>query len=303
MHSSGDLLADRRYAWALGAAADGDHAGACDLLQQVLERAPSWAPALVALGDAHAALGGRGAAITAWEQAAQADPGGVHGAQLKLAAFGAAPAPASAPGEYVRALFDEYADRFDSHLVVALSYRGPQLLRDALERARASRMQPFAFARMIDLGCGTGLMAAALKDVAPHIVGIDLSARMVEAAARTGLYEALHVADVEQALRQEPAASVDLVIAADVFVYIGDLAPVFAQAALALSDGGLFAFTVQKADTHWSLGPDLRYAHGADYVRTLAAESGFEIVAIEEASNRKDSGIDVPGLVCILARA
>ena len=71
MHSSGDLLADRRYSWALGAMGDRDHAGACDLLEQVLERTPGWAPALVALGDAHAALGARGAAISAWAQAAR----------------------------------------------------------------------------------------------------------------------------------------------------------------------------------------------------------------------------------------
>jgi predicted TPR repeat methyltransferase len=303
MHSSGDILADRRYSWALGAIGDRDHVGACDLLEQVLERAPGWAPALVALGDCHAALGARGAAIAAWEQAAQADHGGVHGAQLKLAAFGAAPAPAAAPLEYVRALFDEYADRFDSHLVVALSYCGPQLLRDALTRACALRARPFAFARMIDLGCGTGLMALALKDVAPHAIGVDLSPRMVEAAARTGLYEALHVADVAQALQKEHAGEADLVIAADVFVYIGDLAPVFAQAALALTGGGFFAFSVQKADTHWALGADLRYAHGVDYLRACAADAGFEVVVLDDASNRKELGIDVPGLVCVLERA
>ena len=114
-------------------------------------------------------------------------------------------------------------------------------------------------------------MALALRDAAPVAIGVDLSPRMVEAAARTGLYEALHVADVAQALQKEPAASFDLVIAADVFVYIGDLAPIFAQAALALSRGGLFAFSVQKADTHWALGADLRYAHGEDYLRACAA--------------------------------
>jgi predicted TPR repeat methyltransferase len=303
MHSSGDLLADRRYGWALGACADGDHVGACDLLEQALERAPGWAPALVALGDSRAALHDRAGAIAAWEAGAKADPGGVHGAQLKLAATGAAPAPIAAPEDYVRALFDAYSERFESHLVVALSYCGPQLLRAALERACVRRARPFAFARMIDLGCGTGLMAAALRDVAPHAMGVDLSPRMVEAAARTGLYDELHVGDGAAILRKEPAASADLVIAADVFVYIGDLADMFEQAALVLNAGGLFAFSVQKTPVHWALGADLRYSHSETYLRALAAGGGFDVVALEEASSRKDNGIDVPGLVCVLSRA
>lgn len=303
MHSSGDLLADRRYEWALGACADGDHVGACDLLEQTLERVPDWAPALVALGDSRAALQDLAAAIAAWEAGAKADPGGVHGAQLKLAAIGAAPAPIAAPEDYVRALFDAYSERFESHLVGALSYRGPQLLRAALERVCALRARPFAFARMIDLGCGTGLMAAALKDVAPHAMGVDLSPRMVEAAARTRLYDELHVGDGTAILRKEPAASADLVIAADVFVYSGDLGPVFEQAALVLKLRGLFAFSVQKALVDWALGADLRYSHSRTYLRALATRTGFEIETLEEASTRKDNGIDVPGLVCVLSRA
>lgn len=303
MHSSGDLLADRRYAWALGASNEGDHAGACDLLEQVLERAPCWAPALVALGDSRAALGDNARAIMAWQQASSADPQGVHGAQLKLAACGAAPAPDAAPGVYVRALFDEYADRFDSHLVEALSYRGPQLLRNALESVCKAQARPFAFARMIDLGCGTGLMAAALKDVAPYAIGIDLSPRMVEAAARTGLYVELHVGELCQMLSREPAAEADLVIAADVFVYIGDLAPAFELSALALKRGGLFAFSVQKGAGEWALGADMRYAHGPDHLCALAAQTGFQVEFLEDASTRKDAGIDVPGLACVLSRA
>ena len=42
--SSGDLLADRRYAYAMAAAKEADHEAAADLLAQTLEIVPDWAP-------------------------------------------------------------------------------------------------------------------------------------------------------------------------------------------------------------------------------------------------------------------
>ncbi len=65
--SSGDLLADRRYDYAMAAKADGDLAAAADLLVQALEIAPGWAAGWFALGEVEA---GRGAA----DDAAQAFP-------------------------------------------------------------------------------------------------------------------------------------------------------------------------------------------------------------------------------------
>jgi predicted TPR repeat methyltransferase len=305
MHSSGDILADRRFAWAQAAAAEGDHAAARDLLEQTLERAPDWAPALLALGDSLAALGEDEQAAQAWTRAAHADPGGVLGAQLRLAARGHGLAPARAPDDYVRALFDEYADRFDAHLVGALAYRGPQLLRATLERARAAQGAPLRFRRVMDLGCGTGLMAAALADCAEEILGADLSPRMVEAARRAGHYARVDVCDVAQALAAQEDGALDLVIAADVFVYLGDLAPVFEGAARVLARGGLFAFTVQEARDaqDWALGADLRYVHSAAYLRRLAQSHGLAELALTQASTRKDAGADVPGLVAAFARA
>jgi predicted TPR repeat methyltransferase len=305
MHSSGDILADRRFAWALGAAGEGDHAGARDLLEQTLERAPGWAPALLALGDSLQALGESAQAAQAWARAASADPSGVLGAQLRLAARGHAAAPERAPDDYVRALFDEYADRFDAHLVGALDYRGPEILCAALARARAAQDAPMRFARVMDLGCGTGLMAAALGDRAQEIFGADLSPRMAEAARRTGRYVRVEACEAVEALRAHDPGAFDLVIAADVFVYMGDLAPVFREAARTLARGGLFAFTVQKGapGADWALGGDLRYVHSADYLRALAQAQGLVALALEEASTRKDAGADVPGLVAAFARA
>jgi predicted TPR repeat methyltransferase len=302
--SSGDLLADRRYAWGQGALAERDFAAAADLFRQTIEIAPDWAPAHLALGDALAGQGDSGEAAAAWGQAARLDPSGVLGADLKIAALGAGQAPPAAPRDYVRALFDEYAPRFDAHLRGALAYRGPELLRAAIERACAEAGRAFAFDVCLDLGCGSGLMAEELRERVGALHGCDLSPRMIEIAHATGAYARLHAADIHDYLSEQGERSADLVVAADVFVYMGDLAAVFAQCARVTAPGGLFAFSVQRGEgADWSVGADLRYAHTSDYVERLAAAHGFRVMVLEAASTRKDAGRDVPGLVAVLARA
>ncbi|MDB5534265.1 MAG: SAM-dependent methyltransferase, partial [Hyphomicrobiales bacterium] len=104
-------------------------------------------------------------------------------------------------------------------------------------------------------------------------------------------------------LRGEPTESADLVIAADVFIYLGDLDKVFGETGRVIGPGGLFAFSVQTGvDQDWVVGKDLRYAHSQAYLRRLAAETGFAVASIDDVSSRKDAGLDVPGLVCVLIK-
>ena len=188
-------------------------------------------------------------------------------------------------------------------LVGALAYRGPDLLRDALRRTREARGRAFRFDRGADLGCGTGLMAKALRPRVDSMHGVDLSPKMIEAARATGLYNHLSTGDLLAFLADETTAGFDLVVAADVFVYVGDLDAIFAQCARVLETGGLFAFSAQRgAEADWALGADLRYFHSPGYVRRLAKQHGFDVALIEDASTRRDAGADVPGLVCVLAR-
>ena len=151
---SNDLLADRRFAWARALAAEGDAAGAADLLEQVIERVPDWAPGWAALAEAREGCGNRqAAAVAAWTRAAALDPGGSLGADLHLSRLSGL-TPDTMADAYVRTLFDQYAPRFEQHLVEELDYRGPALLIAALDRVAPNRN----FAGALDLGCGTGLM-------------------------------------------------------------------------------------------------------------------------------------------------
>jgi predicted TPR repeat methyltransferase len=298
--SSGDVLADRRYERAKAYAAEGDRAAAADLLMQALERTPAFASGWFMLGEIRAEGGDRAGAIEAFRAALAADPSDRHGAALHLARLAAAdPAAAMTPG-YVRSLFDQYAEHFDQALVEGLGYRGPGLLREALRLACAARRRPFRFARAIDLGCGTGFVAKALRDCCDTILGVDLSPAMAAMARRKGVYADVVVGDLTDFLAAQPEGSCDLVVAGDAFVYLADLGPVCRAVVRALAADGLFAFTVEThADNGVVLGNKLRYAHGAAHVRTALAAAGLAPIALESASTRNENGVAVPGLIVI----
>ncbi len=162
LQSSGDLVADRRFAIAQDLCARGDLAGGADLLTQAIEVAPRFVSAWYALGEARAKLGERDGAIAAFQQVCALDAEDRLGAGLHLVRLGAIP-PGDMPAAYVRTLFDQYAPRFDAALTEGLGYRGPQVLLSAVEAACAAKGRPARFDSMLDLGCGTGLAGAAFR--------------------------------------------------------------------------------------------------------------------------------------------
>jgi predicted TPR repeat methyltransferase len=300
--SSGDLMADRRFDFARDLQLKGDLAAAADLLLQAIELAPGFASAWFTLGEIRQRLGERDAAIAAFRKARVADPDDRHGASLRLMLLGAEPLSAM-PAAYVRALFDQYAPKFESALAEDLGYRGPALLFKAVLSVRAAIRKPAIFKRAIDLGCGTGLAATAFAAQVDEFFGIDLSPRMIERARATGLYAKVEVAEMAEALRGEPDASADLILAADAAVYLSDLASLLAEADRVLVPGGLLAFT---AETHGGegviLGGGLRYAHSAGYVRASIEAAGLALSLLEDLSARNEDHAPVPGLVVVATK-
>ena len=306
--SSGDLIADRRYKWALDHAARGDLAGAADILAQTVELVPRFATAWFADGANRDRLGDRDAAIAAFARARDADPEDYHGARLQLARLDAGETTPAMSESYIRRLFDQYAGRYDAALTEHLNYRGPAVLRGAVEtamRAANRSNSPIRFRAMLDLGCGTGLGGAAFRGLADRLTGVDLSPAMIAQAEAKGLYDRLVTASVADFLAEVATAGTtyDLVLAADVFVYVNDLAPVIAAIARVLAPEGLLAFTVE---THPGEGvkllPTLRYAYGQATLRAAMTKAGLTLLKIEEAMVRTEKGEPVEGLVVVAAR-
>ena len=205
--------------------------------------------------------------------------------------------PAAAPRSYVEALFDDYAADFQGHLVDTLGYRGYEvLLRPVIESG-----ERFRYA--LDLGCGTGLCAPLLRPCTDVIDGIDLSSEMLKQAEKLGIYRELIHADLVEFLAGTQRR-VDLIVAADVLAYVGDLSSIFRSIARILEPDGLFAFTVELAtsgeDCH--LRPSLRYAHSENYIRRLAAQCRIDVTNLLTAPIRHEQSAPVQGLYIYLRR-
>ncbi|MEC4593589.1 MULTISPECIES: methyltransferase [Nitrospirillum] len=283
----------------------GDPLAAVEMLEPLLAHAhpadPARAGALVLQGRAWAALAEGEKAARCWRQALEADPEDAGGAARLLAALEAATATGDAglTPTYVKALFDRYADRFDTDLTRKLHYQAPQLLRQALDTVGVG-----AGLDVLDIGCGTGLGGVEVKPLARFLAGVDLSPRMVEHARARGLYDRLWDADLMGALAEAPGAW-DLVLAADVLVYLGDLAPVFQAAADALKPGGRFAATVERwsGEGPYALRESRRYAHAQEHVLAAARGAGLEVEHLAPVAPRWEKGRPVDGLLFILRKS
>lgn len=203
--------------------------------------------------------------------------------------------PAQPPHGYVQALFDEYADDFQTHLIEHLKYQAHETLLAPL------RVGGQRFARVLDLGCGTGLCGQLMAPHADAVDGVDLANAMVEQARASGAYRRVVQGDLLGFLASD-TEPVDLVIAADVFIYVGALDDVFAAVRQRLRAGGCFAFSVELAGgiDELQLRPSLRYAHSSAYVERLAKAHGFRVRETWKAPLREDQQQPVMGLYVLL---
>lgn len=302
--TSGDLIADRRADYARMLASGGDMDAAAELMEQALEIAPGWSAGWFLLGEYREKAGLRREAIEAYRKVVDLSEDDVFGAGLKLSILGDRAQPATPPVAYVEQLFDDYADRFETALIEKLEYKVPVRLAALIEAKGRDH-----YTRAIDLGCGTGLMGAELRGRADHLEGYDLSAKMLTKAQEKGLYDYLDQADLSLGTREArligPALSAhraDLVAAADVLMYLGDLEPVFDLALALLADKGHFAFSVEHlmdGSDDFRLQPSLRYAHSPAYIAGLLTLHGFAPLGSEKLVIRMDGGVPVNGVLFI----
>ena len=208
----------------------------------------------------------------------------------------------SMPSSSITSLFDDYASRFDTHLVGTLGYSMPKLMREAIGRLTRDERR---FQHAVDLGCGTGLIGTHFKDIVAEIDGVDLSPKMLEQASRKQIYSKLDCDEIVAWLERTAAESLtfDIVLAADVFVYVGNLEPAFKATRRILADNGLFVFSVEHlAQGSFELLPTGRYAHNTSHVRELASRHGFVIELSEQVNLRRERNVMIGGTIFVLTR-
>ena len=204
--------------------------------------------------------------------------------------------PSAPPKEFITELFDDYAAKFESHLVNALKYRAHDVLYRNLKEIIEDDLD------ILDLGCGTGLMGELLKPHAEKLTGIDISSKIIEEARAKNVYDQLYQSDLNEFL-QANTANFDLVSATDVLIYMGDLSKAFLNVYKALRKGGYFCFTVEKLDAgEYFLNKTLRYSHSVEYCENLAKNNQFQIVSNETNVIREENGVDVLGLYFVLRK-
>jgi predicted TPR repeat methyltransferase len=275
----GDALYDlKRYPEALAA------------FDRAIALKASLANAWLGRGDALRSMGQGGDAIAAYRQAL-ALGGNADMIRYSLAALGAEPPPALSPQRHIVGLFDMYAETFDHDLINNLNYQSPRLLAQLI-----ARIVP-ADARLdiLDIGCGTGLMGDGLRALKHTLTGVDLSPNMLTQARGRGIYDRLIESDIAAFLATQ-TDQFDLTVSTDVFIYIGDLADIFAGVRRALRGDGLFCFSVEAADDgDFVLRPTLRYAHSLAYLTRLAEQNSFIVMTVEPHAVRREAQASIPG--------
>ena len=224
------------------------------------------------------------------------DPADHCGVVMRLARYGKA-APVTAPPSYVATLFGQHAAEFDAILVGDLGYDVPAIAR------RLAGPYLRAPVRLLDLGCGTGLAGVAFDDVAGDMIGVDLAEEMLEMTDAREIYGDLYVAEAVNFLEEWDEAPFDVIVATDVWPYIGDLTAFAAAAARCLTPQGLLIASTERAEEGWRVTDTQRFAHAPAYVDAIHRAAGFTTLAVEPVTVRMEEGVPVPGDVFVLRGA
>lgn len=203
--------------------------------------------------------------------------------------------PEQPPEEYVLNVFNPYATRFERHLVDTLEYCAPQNLFDLYQEVT---QQSAPLDCVLDLGCGTGLAGVVFRPLAIRLEGVDLAPRMIDRAREKCVRPSRGVRC--SGLPCDGFGVLDLVIATDVFIYVGDLRPVFQQAVHRIPAGGSFIFSTEPLDDGegFRVLPSGRYAHSEHYISQLAHDFDFDIQGQRRLDLKGKRRADLRRLLC-----
>ena len=268
---------------------------AIDCLNKSLEYDPSKAEALFSLGTIHVELEDHEQAITCLKKSIEVDPSIKTKAEYFLSSL----TQNNTDNEHVKLLHDKHAGYFDEHLIKGLGYKIPKELYDAYVLHTGNSSQSLD---ILDLGCGTGLCGIEFDELVGNLVGVDISPRMIDKAKLTEKYDELVVDDINHYLK-DLNSQFDLILSADVFIYMGALEKVIPECARLLKEKGIIIFSVEITEGEsYRLRASGRYAHSEKYIKDLADKSNMSINISKSVVIRKEHGVDIDGKIFLLQK-
>ena len=262
---------------------------------KALELEPNYVEALYNLGYLFHKLGRLGEAVDILKKSIAVKPDSPNAKHVLDSLLGNK--TDCAPTEYVEDLHNSFAKTFDNQLVNQLKYNVPTLLKEALQDLGWGNKK---FRNVIDLGCGTGLSGAEFRDLAEILIGIDLSRNMISEAKKKNIYDELYVDQISHRL-DTLNIKADLFISSDVFIYIGNLLPLFQSIREHSNKNCVFVFSTEHANEgEYILRNTCRYAHSKDYVLSVASRCGYRIQFFKEDNLRTEGGSWVTGGIYVL---
>ena len=262
---------------------------------QAIKLKPTYAQAHYNLGNALKAQGRFVKAQESFSRALDLNPEEERARHMLAALSGET--TASAPLKYVEHLFDGYASDFESSLVDHLGYEIPKLISEIVLRSMSSK----SWGSVLDLGCGTGLLGAEIKDYSDHLVGIDISKNMLRKAHDKKVYDDLIKREIVAYLEDTPL-NFDFFIAADVFVYLGDLSDIFRLIQSRNQTRGKLIFSVEHLDQDgFTLRQSGRYSHSKNYIEELCSKYDYQIEFFQTQNLRKENDTYICGGLYMLS--
>jgi predicted TPR repeat methyltransferase len=206
--------------------------------------------------------------------------------------------PDTAPLDYVEAIFDNYAKDFEHSLVEQLQYETPYALRKLYGKLFPDDSRDIC----LDLGCGTGLAGVQFRTCCKELIGVDISEEMLRVAGEKNLYKKLVKDDILHFL-QKSGHNYDMIVAADVFTYMGDLEKIFLECSAITKNGALFLFSVEESNSDkYELKTTGRFGHSAKYIKKLCQKTGWRILDAPLSNLRQDRGEWIKGHLFILQK-
>lgn len=244
------------------------------------------------LAKQHAAF-----ALQHFQEAARLEPNNVS-IQYTIQALSHNQQLASAPTDYVKSLFNSYADHYEKHLLTALDYQIPTHFQRVLMQLHREN----GLLDCLDLGCGTGLCGEFIKPFAKTVTGVDLSENMLEMAREKNIYDILHCGDFNSFLTNKTAAY-DLIVAGDALVYLGNIETLFQMIQQALRNNGYFIFNTEISESEdYKMNQSGRFSHHKKYIETLSKKNNLSVKYYEKVITRMQNNEPVYGHLYVLQR-